>query len=111
MLTSNPTEIIGKILIAQNPVKVYRDGATSVNDYFSIVSVGNEVGKVSSFIGGSNGIPIIYKFLDSNNTAYYAFDNIGAFIIKKASTKQYLIIVAIAIGAFLIFRKSKKSRN
>ena len=84
MLTTNPTSIIGKILIAQNPVKIYRDQASSVNDYFSIVSVGNEVGKVIDFVGGTNGVPVIYKFLDSTNTPYYAIDNIGAFIIKKA---------------------------
>jgi hypothetical protein len=111
MLTTNPAEIIGKILIAQNPIKVYRNNATSVNDYFSIIPVGKEVGKVDSFTGGSNGIPVIYKFVDNNNLPFFAIDDIGAFIIKKASIKKYFVFLAIAAGSYFIYKKFAKSKR
>lgn len=111
MLTSTPDKIIGKKLIAQNPVKLYRGNATSVNDYYNIISVGEEIGTVASFKIAYSGAPVMYQFFDNNNEAFFAIDTPGAFIVKQASTKTYLIILAVAIGSYFIFRNFSKSRN
>lgn len=110
MLTTTPEKIIGKILIAQNPVNLYRDNATSVRDFYTVVPVGKEIGKVVSVKVGANGKDVIYQFIDSNNIPFFAFDTPGAFIVKKASTKTYIKFLAIAVGVYVIYRTITKKR-
>jgi hypothetical protein len=110
MLTTTPEKIIGKILIAQNPVNLYRNNATSVRDFYTVVPVGKEIGKVVSSKVGANGVDIIYEFTDSANIPFFAFDTPGAFIVKKASTKTYIKFIAIAVGVYVIYRTITKKR-
>ena len=110
MLITTPKKIIGKILIAQNPVNLYRNNATSIRDFYTVVGVGTEIGKVVSVKVGANNIGILYEFIDSNNIPFYAFDTPGAFIIKETSTKKYIKFLAIGIGIYLVFRKLTKNR-
>jgi hypothetical protein len=127
-------QIIGKTLIAKNPVSIY--ALPDKDKRVGIVEPGKPVGVVYSFVGGKGGAPLFWQFYAKAGgieKAYYAEHKDDAFnlpalkeqgvkttqqIVKEKEeqdkptsdkifefVKKYAIWAGVGLGAFLLFRE------
>jgi hypothetical protein len=83
--TTFPTsEIIGKTLIAKEPVPIYNpSGVWGETQPLRIIPAGGTVGVVFSYIDGAPELPFFWIFNAANGTSYVAEHKIGAFSVES----------------------------
>jgi len=92
MSTYSATEIIGKTLIARQPVNLYRAANDSAQKIYT-VEPGQTVGKVYSYLSpGQNRSSLYWAFYDESGRPYYARHITGNFDISSLSEQGALTV-------------------
>lgn len=78
MASYSADQIIGKNLVAKRSVALKRLPQASAATIYT-VAPGNNVGTVYSYVGGREGQPLWWQFLDAKGRYYYALHDSAAF--------------------------------
>jgi len=90
MATFSASDIVGKTLIANEPVIIKRIPEDSAPSVFN-VKVGQPVGTVYSWISpGANNKSLYWMFKDENGRNYYAEHKVGRYSIKALQSQGVL---------------------
>jgi len=90
MATFSASDIVGKTLIANEPVIIKRIPEDSAPSVFN-VKVGQPVGTVYSWISpGANNKSLYWMFKDENGRNYYSEHKVGRYSIKALQSQGVL---------------------
>jgi penicillin V acylase-like amidase (Ntn superfamily) len=90
MATFSASDIVGKTLIANEPVIIKRIPEDSASTVFN-VKIGQPVGTVYSWISpGANNRSLYWMFKDENGRNYYSEHKVGRYSIKALQSQGVL---------------------
>jgi len=90
MATFSASDIVGKTLIANEPVIIKRIPEDSAPSVFN-VKIGQPVGTVYSWISpGANNKSLYWMFKDENGRNYYSEHKVGRYSIKALQSQGVL---------------------
>lgn len=90
MATYNASDLVGKTLVANEPIQIKRLADDSAPSVFT-VKIGQPVGTVYSWISpGLNNKSLYWMFKDENGRNYYAEHKVGRYSIKSLQSQGVL---------------------